>query len=100
MPDHEIWSHLKLMAETSLATHRSGVIPEAVRQVNRAEHMRMTDQNITGNLITRAVASGVKAENFWGFARSHIEELKRLSERHAHTLDERFAKTEGRYKFR
>lgn len=99
-PDHQIWSQLKCIVGKSLASYCSGVIPDAVKQVNRAEHMRMTDQNITGNLIARAVASGVKPENFWGFARSHIEELKRLSERHAHTLDERFAKTEGRYKFR
>lgn len=84
------------MVGKSLASYRSGVIPDTVRAVNRAEHMRMTDQNTMGNLI----ASGVKAENFWGFARGHIAELKNLSERNVHTLDERFARVEGRYKFR
>ncbi len=99
-PDHKIWSVLRATVGNNMAKYHSGVIPSSVKEVNRAEHMRLTDQNITGNLIARAVASGVKAENFWSFARSHIGDLKHLSDRHTHTLDERFAKAEGRYRFR
>lgn len=99
-PDHKIWSQVRGKVGKSLAGYRSGVLPSTIKEINRAEHMRMTDQNITGNLIARAVASGVKAEHFWGFARNHIADLKELSEQHIHTLEERFAKVEGRYRFR
>lgn len=99
-PDHIIWRKLRDVVSENLSGYRSGVVPSAVKEVNRAEHMRMTDQNITGNLIARAVASGVSSENFWGFAREHVSELKRQSERHPQTLEERFAKVQGRYRFR
>lgn len=99
-PDHELWSQLRQIVESNLADHRSGVVPSEVREVNRAEHMRMTDQNIIGNLIVRAVASRVKSENFWSFVRTHMHDLKRDSEGHYLTLEQRFAKVEGRYRFR
>jgi len=99
-PGHEFWTRLRGAFETNLAAYRSGVVPNEVKEVNRAEHQRMTDQNITGNLIVRAVSSGVKAEEFWGFAKTHLSELKRMAEDHQMTLAQRFAKAEGRYRFR
>lgn len=99
-PDHALWTHIRDIASNGLAQYRSGVVPSDVRDVNRAEHQRMTDQNITGNLIARAVASEVKPAEFWDFARRHLADLRHLSEQHHLTLEQRFAKAEGRYRFR
>lgn len=43
-PDHEMWALLPSVVEKNLSDYRSGVIPSEVRDVNRSEHMRMTDQ--------------------------------------------------------
>ena len=43
-PDHEMWALLPSVVENNLSDYRSGVIPSEVRDVNRSEHMRMTDQ--------------------------------------------------------
>lgn len=99
-PDHELWALLRSVVENNLSDYRSGVIPSEVRDVNRSEHMRMTDQNILGNLIARAVASDIKADEFWTFVTLHINELRGVSDAHKLTLEERFAKASGRYRFR
>ena len=99
-PDHELWALLRSVVENNLSDYRSGVIPSEVRDVNRSEHMRMTDQNILGNLIARAVASDIKADEFWTFVTLHINELRGISDAHKLTLEERFAKASGRYRFR
>lgn len=99
-PDHELWLALRGIYESKLNGYRSGVIPSEVREVNRAEHMRMTDQNITGNLIARAVASEIKPDEFWEWAKRHMTELEHMSEDHKLTLEQRFAKAEGKYRFR
>ena len=94
-----MWALLRNVLENILS-NRSGVIPSEVRDVNRSEHMRMTDQNILGNLIARAVASDIKADEFWTFVTLHIKELRGISDAHKLTLEERFAKASGRYRFR
>jgi hypothetical protein len=99
-PDDELWTILRGVYEANLAGYRSGVVPSEVKEVNRAEHQRMLDQNITGNLIARAVSSGVNADGFWAFVGAQTTELKRMAEDHRMTLDQRFAKAEGKYRFR
>jgi hypothetical protein len=99
-PDHELWLGLRDVYENNLAGYHSGVVPNEVREVNRAEHMRMTDQNITGNLIARAVASGIEPGEFWEWSKRHMTELEHMLEDHKLTLGQRFAKAEGKYQFR
>lgn len=98
--EHELWKLLRAVYRMGLARHRSGVVPNEVREVNRAEHQRMLDQNILGNLIARAVSAGIGEKHLWGYARLHINELERASKRESRTIGERVAKAEGKYRFR
>lgn len=79
---------------------RSGVVPEDVKDVNRAEHKHMLDTQILGLLVSRAAAEGVDGEGFEEFAKRHMVELVGTSNRHPVPIDERIAKAAGRYLFR
>lgn len=99
-PTHELWDVVASVVATDLADMRSGVVPDEVKEANRAEHMRMLDGMILGLLVSRAAAGGVRVEGFDGFVRAHLLALRDASKAHPVPVAERLAKAEGRYRFR
>lgn len=99
-PVHELWDLVAQVVARDLGAMRSGVVPDAVRQANRAEHMRMLDGQILGLLVSRAAAAGVKAPGFDAFVKAHLLTLRDLSKAHPLPVAERLAKAAGRYRFR
>lgn len=78
----------------------SGVIPDEVKDANRAEHMRMLDAQILGLLVSRAAAGGIAPEGFDGFVKAHLLALREASRDHPVPIAERLAKSAARYRFR
>lgn len=99
-PTHELWDTVAEVIATDLGTMRSGVIPDEVKDANRAEHMRMLDAQILGLLVSRAAAGGIKPDAFDGFVRAHLLTLREASKEHPVPIAERLAKSAGRYRFR
>lgn len=99
-PIHELWGVVRDVVAGDLHDMRSGVVPEDIKAVNRAEHMRMLDGMTLGLLVSRVAAQGVVEEEFIPFAKQHFRELLKLSREHPVPIDERLAKAAGRYRFR
>jgi hypothetical protein len=99
-PIHPLWQQVVGVVLRDLKDHRIGVLPDLVREANRAEHQRLLDRQILGLLVARAAASGVSADGFEDFTLGHPAALLRLSEEHPKPLGERIAKAAGRYRFR
>lgn len=99
-PTHELWNMVAGVIASDLGALRSGVAPDAVKDANRAEHLRMLDTQILGLLVSRAAAGGVAAEAFDSFLRAHLLTLRDASREHPVPVAERLAKAAGRYRFR
>lgn len=99
-PSHELWNRVAEVIAADLGNMRSGVIPDEVKDANRAEHMRMLDGQILGLLVSRAAAGGIAAEGFDGFVKAHLLVLRDASRDHPVPIAERLAKSAGRYRFR
>lgn len=99
-PAHELWQVVCDTITADLRTMRSGVVPDAVKDANRAEHMRMLDGQLLGLLVSRAAAQGVTAEGFDAFVKAHLLALREASRDHPVPIAERLAKAAARYRFR
>ena len=99
-PVHELWHQVSNVVALDLQENCSGVVPSEVIETNRAEHMRMLDQQILGLFVSRAAASEVQPFEFQDFLDSHIETLKRLSDEHPAPIYERLGKAADRYRFK
>ncbi|WP_065326382.1 hypothetical protein [Tritonibacter mobilis] len=99
-PTHELWHQVSNVIALDLHENYSGVLPSEVIETNRAEHMRMLDRQILGLLVSRAAASEVQPFEFKGFLDSHIEALKRLSDEHPTSINERLGRADDRYRFK
>lgn len=99
-PLHELWGVVTEVLARDLGGMRSGVVPEDVKQANRAEHMRMLDMQILGLLVSRAAAAGVGGDEFGAFMKRYVLLLREASDAHPVPVDERIAKATGRYRFR
>jgi hypothetical protein len=99
-PTHDLWGQVTEVVGQELEQHRLGVLPNAVKEANRAEHMRMLDRQILGLLVSRAAATGIDPEEFDPFIADHIAALMRMSCEHPRTIEERIGKAAGKYLFR
>lgn len=99
-PAHELWGVVETVIATDLAAMRSGVVPDEVKDANRAEHMAMLDAQILGLLVSRAAAGGIAADSFDAFLKAHLLALKDASKAHPLPIDERLAKSAAKYRFR
>lgn len=99
-PTHELWDKVAEVIAADLGTMRSGVVPDEVKDANRAEHMRMLDAQILGLLVSRAAADGIVPDGFDGFVKAHLLALRDASRDHPLPIAERLAKSAGRYRFR
>lgn len=99
-PSHELWDVVQEVIATGLAAMRSGVLPDEVKDANRAEHMRMLDAQILGLLVSRAAAGGIDETGFDAFLKGHLHSLRDASKAHPLPIAERLAKSAARYRFR
>ncbi|WP_416908039.1 MAG: hypothetical protein ACMVO5_00025 [Polymorphobacter sp.] len=99
-PAHRLWRIVEAIVSQSLHQHRLGVLPEAVKDANRAEHMLMLDRQILGLFVSRAAACGVVPEDFPQFVADHAGSILRLSDEHPRPIGERIYRAAGRYRFR
>lgn len=99
-PNHELWDQLRSVYATELDQYRSGVLPDAIRTIHRAEHLRMLDQQIEGLMISRAAAEGVSEERFKGFAKAKINLILRDLGKHPLSIEERLNRSSAKYHFR
>jgi len=97
---HELWRVVVEVISKDLRELRSGVVPEEVKTANREEHQHTLDALILGLLVSRAATEGIEAENFDLFVDRHVTVLKELSHGHPTTIEDRLAKSEGKYRFR
>lgn len=99
-PTHELWDGVAEIIDADLGAMRSGVVPDEVKDANRAEHMRMLDAQILGLLVSRAAAAGITPEGFDSFVKAHLLTLRDASREHPVPIGERLAKSAGQYRFR
>lgn len=76
------------------------MLPDQVKEVNRAEHWQMLDRQILGLFVSRAAASGVAPGEFETFVEGYTASLLRLSDEHPRPISERIDKASQRYRFR
>ncbi|WP_419740284.1 hypothetical protein [Ruegeria sp.] len=67
-------------------------------ETNRAAKMRELDSQLAGLFVTRAAISDVTADEFNNFLEHHIEALVRIVNEHTTPLEERLAKSRGKYR--
>lgn len=99
-PTHELWGTVVQTITQDLINNRSGVLPQDIKDANRAEHKRMLDAQILGLLVSRAATGDVNGEGFNAFLKSHLLALREMSDAHPVSVDERLAKAGARYRFR
>lgn len=99
-PQHELWNAVAHVIARDLGDMRSGVVPDDVKEANRAEQMRMLDRQILGLLVSRAAVEGIAADDFDRFLKRHLLTLRETSKEHPAPLPERLAKSASRYRFR
>lgn len=99
-PLHELWQCVIDVIAGDLSGMRSGVVPDDVKEANRAEHKRMLDAQILGLMVSRAGVEGIEGENFDTFMKRHLLALKEASNAHPLPIDERLSIAAGRYRFR
>ena len=73
--------------------------PSDVIFANRTAKMRELDQQLLGLFVTRAAISDVPPDEFYDFMDQHVEALRRNSEEHPKTLEERMQKAGGKYRW-
>jgi len=61
--------------------------------------MRELDRQLLGLFVTRAAISDVPPSEFYDFMDQHTEALRRYSEEHQKTLQERLQKAGGKYRW-
>lgn len=98
-PTHELWEMVGDVLSRDLRDMRSGVLPSEVRTVDREALMRRLDGLIFGNMLSRAAAEGIDADELEGFIKRHTARLLQLSREFPVPIDERLAKAQGRYRF-
>lgn len=98
-PAHELWRLFKDTVGNDLAVHCCGVEPSDVIYANRTAKMRELDRMLLGLFIARAAISEVPPDRFYDFMDQHNEALRRYSEEHPRTLEERLQKAEGKYRW-
>ncbi len=97
---HVLWQIVEGVMEGNLKGHRSGVLPDDVKTVNREEHKHMLDAQILGLMVSRAATEGIKADDTDAFLKRHAATLTDISKAHPIPLEERLAKVASRYQFR
>jgi hypothetical protein len=91
-PAHELCGAVTSTIVNVLHGNRSGVMPQNVKDANRAEHMRMLDRQILGLFVSRAATSDVNGPDFEISMERHVEALHRYSEENPSTISERLEK--------
>jgi hypothetical protein len=98
-PAHELWHMFQHTIETTLTDHCCGVEPNQVIFANKDAKMRELDRQILGLFVTRAAISDVPEEAFFAFMDQHTEALRRNSDEHPKTLEERLQKAGAKYRW-
>ncbi|WP_339693687.1 hypothetical protein [Celeribacter baekdonensis] len=98
-PAHELWVLFRDTIGQDLAVHCCGVQPSDVIFANRTAKMRELDQQLLGLFVNRAAISDVPPDEFYDFMDQHTEALRRNSEEHPKTLEERMQKAGGKYRW-
>jgi len=97
---HALWQIVEGVMRDNLKGHRSGVLPDDVKTVNREEHKHMLDAQILGLMVSRAATEGIKGDDTDAFLKRHAATLTDISRAHPVPLEERLAKVASRYQFR
>lgn len=98
-PAHELWVLFRDTIGQDLAVHCCGAQPSVVIFANRTAKMRELDQQLLGLFVTRAAISDVPPDEFYDFMDQHTDALRRNSEEHPKTLEERLQKAGGKYRW-
>ncbi|MCT2541229.1 hypothetical protein [Sedimentimonas flavescens] len=98
-PVHELWRLFEDTIGNDLSVYCSGIQPSDVIFANRTAKMRELDRQILGLFVTRAAISDVPPGEFYDFMEQHTEALRRYSEEHPRTLEERLQKAGGKYRW-
>jgi hypothetical protein len=98
-PAHELWQLFQHTIETALTDHCCGVEPSQVIFANKDAKMRELDRQILGLFVTRAAISDVPEEAFFAFMDQHTEALRRKSDEHPKTLEERLQKAGAKHRW-
>ena len=99
-PDHELWGQVCEVYPSDLAKHRSGVVADDVKTVNREDYKQMLDGQLLGLFCSRAAASGVFENDFNRFVMDHSRHLLAQAERQGADIEAKIAKAATKRKFR
>ena len=99
-PTHPIWITVRREIGRFFMGKRNHADPTLVKTVNREAHKSMLDTLILGTMISRAVAEGIRPEEFEEFAHNYATLICSLSREHPLSVERRFIQSSQKINFR
>ncbi|MBW0158394.1 hypothetical protein [Sedimentimonas flavescens] len=96
---HELWRLFEDTIGNDLSVYCSNIQPSDVIFANRTAKMRELDRQLLSLFVTRAAISDIQPGEFYAFMDQHTDALRRYSEEHPKTLEERLQKAGGKYRW-
>ncbi|NIY79491.1 hypothetical protein HCZ23_08400 [Celeribacter sp. HF31] len=98
-PNHEIWDVAKLDADEDLTELRSHVGASAVKEVHKADQIKMILALTLGNCTTLAALEGVESDDLQGYMQDMGERLRMEIQADPERAANKLSKAKERYRF-
>ena len=98
-PNHEIWDLAKVDADTDLTELRSHVDASAVKEVHKADQIKMILALVFGNCTTLAALEGVESDDLQGYMQDMGERLRMEFQADPERAANKLSKAKERYRF-
>ncbi|SFJ54473.1 hypothetical protein [Celeribacter neptunius] len=98
-PNHEIWDIAKVDADEDLTELRSHVGASAVKEVHKADQIKMILALALGNCTTLAALEGVESDDLQGYMQDMGERLRTEIQADPERAANKLSKAKERYRF-
>jgi hypothetical protein len=98
-PNHEIWEVAKVDADEDLTELRSHVNASAVKEVHKADQIKMILALALGNCTTLAALEGVESDDLQGYMQDMGERLRTEIQADPERAANKLSKAKERYRF-
>jgi len=98
-PNHEIWDMAKVDSDTDLSEMRSHVAASAVKEVHKADQIKMILALALGNCTTLAALEGVESDELQGYMVDVGQRLRMEIQADPERAANKLSKAKERYRF-
>ncbi|MYM55189.1 hypothetical protein [Thalassovita mangrovi] len=98
-PNHEIWDLAKIESDADLTELRSYLAPSAIKEVHKAEQIKLMMTLAVGNCVTLAALEGIESDNLQDYLEGMGQRLRLDIQADPERAANKLASAKDRYRF-